>query len=160
TVNFPDSWKVFLCTQSEELGWIVRRVESLVPDESTLIPRPEDILAPFRLTTKDSLRVLLFDSRPSRDCDDATGQPRALGYAFGHRVPSECPKLRLLALGACTYRRKYAPSSPCDPDRDFDYSLKSWASQGVLLLNTSPLTTRPKSRKANARINTAFRADF
>lgn len=148
--EYPPSWSDFLLSQREEMAWVASKIEERLDDESRLSPRPSEIFAPFHQTPlNENLRVLLFYDGPSVDWDPATGEPHALGYALGHRMPKTYAPLKLLAEGACAYRSRLHPGKTFDPERDFDYTLRNWARQGVLLLNVTPF--RKRTRKQNPK---------
>lgn len=141
--NYPPTWAKFLAIQIPNLQVINNKIKREEIDETRLSPWPCDIFAPFHLTPLDeNLRVILFYDGPSTDWDPETGEPHALGYALGHRHPEKYAPLNLVARGACVYRSRVRPDLTFDPERDFDYTLRSWAREGVLLLNVTPLRKR------------------
>ena len=89
-------------------------------------PRLEDVFLAFRLCPFSKTDVVIIGQDPYHDGS-------ATGVCFGTNGKVQ-PSLRNILN---KLEDEYGESLP----KDFDYTLKSWASQGVLMLNTS-LTVR------------------
>ncbi len=90
-------------------------------------PSKEDVFLPFKLCPWESLKVVIIGSDPSTVSQSS-------GLLMGTNSSINYPSPKLFAI------RKYIETD-YEFKIDFDFSLKSWASQGVLLLNSS-LTAR------------------
>jgi len=91
-----------------------------------ITPAKEDLFKPFKVTSFDDLEVVIITDKPFINRRHATGLAMA--------VPENCPDIPREAtkLYKCIEKTIYH-----DFRLDFDYSLESWADQGVLLLNAS-----------------------
>lgn len=92
------------------------------------------IFLPFKLTPIHSVNVVLIGYEPYPYSGYSTG----LAFANPVGMPKYSPTLE--AIKECVYRDYYQENYFDMPFGDpyeyqFDYSLKSWANQGVLLLN-------------------------
>lgn len=93
----------------------------------TIYPSKENIFKAFRLTSPSQLKVVLLGQDVYHDRDRATG----LCFAnFNEDQRSVSPSLKI--IWNCIEREFY--NGLC---LDFDFSLESWAKQGVLMLNTA-----------------------
>lgn len=93
-----------------------------------ITPAKEDLFAPFKLTEFDDLEVVIINDKPFPHKRHATGLALA--------CPENCPDPPRVVekLHKCIERTVYK-GFHLDPD----LTLESWANQGVLLLNASPV---------------------
>lgn len=112
-----------------------------------ICPNKEDIFKAFRLTNLPDVKAVIVGQDPFHTVryDD---RPIATGLSFGVSDRSYIPpSLRNIVLELESDLEKFAI--------DFDYSLESWAKQGVLMLNTA-LTVQ----KGNAGSHTKYWESF
>lgn len=102
-------------------------VEEINNNPATICPAKENIFKAFRLTPPSNLKVVILLQDPYHDKNRATGLSLA-NFNEDHRAVS--PSLKI--VWNCVEREFY--NGLC---LDFDFSLESWAKQGVLLLNTA-----------------------
>jgi uracil-DNA glycosylase len=89
-----------------------------------IYPSSKDVFKAFELTPLSDVRVVILGQDPYHN-----GQ--ATGLAFGVNKPPIPPSLKIIFKELCDqYDHRVSPD-------EFDFSLESWAEQGVLLLNTS-----------------------
>lgn len=131
-VELLKDWEPILREPVLELNttrMLIRYLQTQYKNEK-VYPTKQDMFRAFKLTSFDETRVVILGQDPYPN-------HRATGLAFGNdlemcQIPS--PSLRLMQ--ECIERDFYDGLK-----LDFDYSLVSWAKQGVLLLNTA-LTVR------------------
>lgn len=112
-----------------------------------ICPNKEDIFKAFRLTNLPDVKTLLL----GQDCYHSTyhdQSPIATGLAFGVKNRSYIPP-------SLKNIHKELESDLNVPIIDFDYSLESWAKQGVLLLNTA-LTVQENRPLSHAKYWNSF----
>jgi uracil-DNA glycosylase len=105
------------------LGYISSRYK-----QATLYPKWEDLFKSFKLTPFDNLKVVIIGQDPYPN--EQNGTPVATGLAFANNGLEISPSLSKIRD---TIEREVYDGF----NISFDYSLEEWASQGVLLLNTS-----------------------
>lgn len=87
-------------------------------------PSREDVFNAFKLCPWEDLKVVILGLDPAWDANPN-------GLAFGTKVANNYPNIALYEIRTAV---EQTSNSLC---LDFDFSLQSWAKQGVLLLNTS-----------------------
>lgn len=97
-------------------------------EKYTIYPKSSDVFNAFKYTQFKDLKVVIIGQDPYHDGS-------AIGLAFGVNSNKIPPSLRNI-------KKEWENSN--NKQDNFDYSLKSWASQGVLLLNTA-LTVKENS---------------
>jgi uracil-DNA glycosylase len=92
--------------------------------DTRVFPDKEDIFRAFRECPLDTLKVVIISREPYPKVNQATGL--ALAYGGGGPIPVDMVNIH-----------KEYENDIAGLDLLFDYSLKDWAKQGVLLLNTT-----------------------
>lgn len=98
--------------------------------EIELCPSKEDVFKAFKLCPFNDLKIVIIGQDPYPQKHIATG------IAFGNNLKGGdyvSPSLNVI-------KESLMPLTSYDNGNSFDYSLESWAKQGILLLNSS-LTT-------------------
>jgi len=91
-------------------------------NSSTVYPEVDNIFKAFQLCKYDNLKVVILGQDPYHD-------GRAIGLSFGNKEGTKVsPSLQIIKK---ELEQEYGELGP------FDHSLKNWAKQGVLLLNTA-----------------------
>ncbi|WP_437766632.1 uracil-DNA glycosylase [Sorangium sp. So ce281] len=136
-IDLPASWERVLAGELEQPYF--KKLARFVEDERTahqVFPAEEDVFAAFKLTPYESVRVLLLGQDPYHD----DGQAHGLCFSVRPGVTPP-PSLANMYKEAVSDLPGFTiPSHGC---------LTTWATQGVLLLNTV-LTVRahtPNSHK-------------
>jgi uracil-DNA glycosylase len=88
-------------------------------------PEKKNIFKPFELTNFDNLKVVIIAGDPYHNSN-------ATGLAFGNPDSSTNLEKEAITLRNCIERTCYQGMRI-----DHDYSLESWAKEGVLLLNST-----------------------
>lgn len=101
-------------------------------DPAACVPRPEHLFEAFRFCSPEDVRVIVLgqDPYPQRDAD---GGPRCEADGLAFSAPGHC--LRTLPPSLRAVRA--AAGLPAAPERRAGGDLRSWAAQGVLLVNTA-----------------------
>lgn len=101
-------------------------------------PESQDIFKAFRLTPYKDLKVVILGQDPYHTPGMASG------LSFGVKNPNGTipPSLQVI--------RKELDREYQSEGKDFDYTLESWAKQGVLLLNTALTVHKGKANSHSA----------
>ena len=105
---------------------------------NTIMPEKSKVFLPFKLCPWEDLKVVIIGHEPFHGVVSS-------GLAFGEEYVTRFHSQVICSIYDCIEREYFSDSFYLD----FDFSLKSWASQGVLLLNRN-LTSRkdiPDSHK-------------
>ena len=89
----------------------------------------EDVFAPFKTCKWEDVKVVIVTTEPHAFV-------RPSGYGYGEPYINMFHSSRLAKLYEAIERTYYTPYNTFY--FDFDFSLESWAKQGILLLNLSP----------------------
>lgn len=105
--------------------------------KAVIFPLIQDIFLPFRLTPFNEVRVVILDKEPYTSGTES--EPNATGLAFANPVDT-------LAVSPALKNIHTAVELYCYDGLkvQFDITLREWASQGVLLLNSSLTTNKYK----------------
>ena len=127
--GLDEMWrKILLIDNKEMLGRCIKAVNAKVGGESTrLAPPPELIFRAFKLCPYGETRVVVVGQDPYPKLGDAVGL--SFSTAKDRPIPSS-----LINIYKCLQRGGHVPSMPTHG------CLDSWATQGVLMINTA-LTT-------------------
>lgn len=136
--NTPRGWEPVFENAKNELGMI----SDILEEKGEYLPLKKNLFRAFSLTPLQKVRVVIFGQDPYHGYDN-NGQPQAQGLSFsvsrGVTVP---PSLRNIYK---EIKRSYPnweiPNHGC---------LDHWASQGVLLLNSS-LTVMPRNPDSHSK---------
>jgi uracil-DNA glycosylase len=105
---------------------LVEEVDAL-SDKITMYPAKADIFKAFRLTQPSNLKVVILGQDPYPTPKKATG----LSFAnFNEDLGAASPSLKV--IWNCIEKEFHNGLV-----LDFDFSLESWAKQGVMMLNTA-----------------------
>jgi uracil-DNA glycosylase len=106
-------------------------------DHAEIVPHPSDVFSAFRWTQKPQMiSAVILGQAPTTSCDE-DGAIHADGLAFSVK---ECPESDAPARGPQPFASTIFGALGVPPEKTFA-DLRPWASQGVLLLNTT-LTSR------------------
>lgn len=114
--NYLDSWNRVIPVNT--LSNILRKISKV----NDLCPNADLVFEAFKYCDYNKLKVVIIGQDPYFQKDMATG------IAFGNNHFPISPSLRVLTEGCIDAHKDNGII-------DFDYTLKSWAEQGVLLLN-------------------------
>ena len=129
-----------------KFNYIVERIDGM---DYTVYPAKENIFKAFRLTPPSELKVVILGLDPYVDKDRATG----LSFAnFNEDMRSASPSLKI--IWNCVEKEIHNGLI-----LDFDFSLESWAKQGVLMLNTS-LTVEAGKTGSHLKLWSLFTNDI
>ena len=133
----PEDWRSVLAEEFAKPYF--KELSSFVADEmakNSVYPPCENIFSAFKLTSYDSIKVLLLGQDPYHD----EGQAHGLCFSVrrGVKIP---PSLRNI------YKELRSDLGVPVPSHGF---LEDWAKQGVLMLNTS-LTVRAHSPGSHSK---------
>jgi len=131
-----------------KFNYLIEEIDKLSRTK-TIYPAKENIFKAFRLTSPSQLKIVLLLQDPYHDRDRATGLSLA---NFNEDERSVSPSLKI--VWNCIEREFY--NGLC---LDFDYSLESWAKQGVLMLNTA-LTVEANKPGSHIQLWSLFTNDF
>ncbi|WP_437274451.1 uracil-DNA glycosylase [Sorangium sp. So ce375] len=136
-IDLPSSWERVLAGELEQPYF--KKLARFVEDERkahSVFPEEEDVFAAFKLTPYESVRVLLLGQDPYHD----DGQAHGLCFSVRPGITPPPSLANMYKEAVSDLPGFKVPSHGC---------LTSWATQGVLLLNTV-LTVRahtPNSHK-------------
>lgn len=126
-----------------KLGGVV--AEQYTKNKGNIFPAYSDIFRAFKVTPFEKLKVVMLGQDPYHD--EVNGKPRATGLAFANH--SDTPKEKISPSLSAIFDEIEAEYEALIVDPD--YSLQSWARQGVLLLNTA-LTVKRGQPGSHSRI--------
>jgi len=104
-------------------------------DEKTVYPDKMDIFLPFRLVDPKDVKVIILNNYPYTS-NYTTGVP--LGVEDTSKIPTDLNKI-IEALNTTYETGKLSYQGDIN---DFDYSLRHWFMQGVLVLNVCGTSIR------------------
>lgn len=113
-----------------------------------IYPKEKNIFKALRLTDFKNVRVIIVGQDPY--FTETNGVPDATGLAFANPEEKLQPNPSLEVIRNTIERDCYAGIK-----LHFDYSLESWAKQGVLLLNTA-LTVKKYSPTSHTKVWSKF----
>jgi uracil-DNA glycosylase len=131
-----------------KFNYLIEEVEK-ISEFKTIYPIKENIFKAFRLTPPSQLKIVLL----GQDCYPTPN--KATGLAFGNFNEDErsvSPSLKV--IWNCIEKEFHKGFM-----LDFDYSLESWAKQGVLLLNTA-LTVEAGKAGSHLKLWSLFTNDL
>lgn len=116
------------------MGVVLDRIDKDINQGKEVYPPPVDVFNAYKYTPLEDLKVVILGQDPYHN-----GQ--AIGLSFGVDTKPIPPSLRNIYKELCN-EYDHVPE-------EFDYSLRHWAEQGVLMLNTS-LTVQKSNAAAHA----------
>lgn len=119
----PNNWGSHVLIPDEQFS-IIGKAVAEERSRNTVYPESSNVFKAFELTSYESTNVVVLGQDPYH------GKGQAYGVAFG--TLSEEPPPSLVNIYKEIEHSIYGGFL-----LDFDYTLKHWTSQGVLLLNTS-----------------------
>lgn len=130
-----ESWASFFDVIMRFQSW--QRIENLVKTrKNNICPDVQDIFRVFSLPLKD-VKTVFVGLSPYQNVK--RNRLFATGLAFG--VPDKTMDTPSLKVIRDELEKSY-PGENVDDDNVFDYTLKHWHNQGVLLLNSSLTVTK------------------
>lgn len=120
----------YKCLNPKELVSVISRVK-LLYQKTITYPAYKDIFNAFKFCNYNNLKVVIIGMDPYNDGS-------ATGIAFANKEGTVNISPSLGVIKDCL-ERNYTPEREC-----FDITLKSWAKQGVLFLNSALTVERGK----------------
>ena len=147
-----ESWhEVLIPWLTSEKGLILFDKLKIELKNNQVFPELMDVFKPFQLTKYDKLKVVILGNEPYCRLDINNG----LCYAIKKgTTPNGFSSRAILAIEECVKDGQFENSANLSTItylKDLDYTLETWAEQGVLLLNTS-LTVASKEKNSHVNI--------
>lgn len=128
--KIPETWEGIFNSETGiyELTRVFQKLQSISNQGYTIYPLEHEIFRAFELCKRDKLKVVILGQDPYYLYDNIVNMPMACGLSFSGRKGGKKPGS---LDNVFTEIRRTFPGIHLD-----HYDLSSWASQGVLLLNT------------------------